>query len=328
MSILSSNGCIGVAKQAAFGTPVGPVANLFIKYLSESLANEQEDIKGVEGGQNRNIIEAYKSTNKVVGDVTFYARPDVAGFFIGMLMGKDTFVAKVPATTPSVHTFEPAIPHFFTIARDVDPATPTLVEWFQDCQINSLTIEGESSQPIKMTASIQGTKGVKKVAADVPTYEVNDPLMYFDAPVFTLVGGVTVELAKYSIKINQNTDLWYGPTMTPATMINKLLTIDVNFTLKFIDATEYARVYYGGATAIVDVIADGSFHALHTYGAADLMRTLDINIKHLKTMSAPVHLAGEAGAIFQEVVAYGVKIGADNLCDIIVKNSFDTDYDT
>jgi hypothetical protein len=54
---------------------------------------------------------------------------------------------------------------------------------------------------------------------------------------------------------------------------------------------------------------------------------MDLQIKHIKHISAPVNLAGEAGTIMQECVGYAVKVGADNLIDPIIKNSFDTDYD-
>jgi len=328
---LTTDGYIGLAKQAAIDGPVAPVAGLYIKYLSESLVNEQEDIKGVEGGSGRYMIESYKSTHKVTGDVSFYARPDVLGFLIGMFMGGDTFTAKAVGVTPSNHVFGvPVIPHFFTIARGVDAATPTLIERFQDCVVESLTIEGESSQPLKCTASIIGTKGVKQAAADTPTYEDNDPLMYFDTPIFTTDIGVTVEISKFSIKMSNNFDVWFGPGMTPKEMIEKLFTIDVNYTLKFLTSADYVKVYYGaaGGLTITDTIADGSFQASFEYGLLDLKRSLDINIKHLKRNPAPVNLDGAAAPIFQECVGYAVKVGADNLTDIVVKNSYDTDYDT
>ena len=325
--ILSTNGYIGLKKQATFGTPVAPLAGLYIKYLSEGIVNEQEDIKAGEGGFGRYMIEAFKSTHKVSGDVSFYARPDVLGFFIGMFMGKDTFVAKVPATTPDTHTFEIAAPEFFTLERGIDPATPTIIERFQDLHVNALTIEGESSQPIKCTASLIGTKGVVQVAASTPTYEANDPIMFFDTPTYTVDGGATVEISKFSIKMNNNLDIWYGTTLTPAEIIEKLMTIEVNFTLKFLNATHYKKVYYNAGTTIVDTIADGSFRVQAGYGAADLLRSLDINLKHIKHIGAPVNLSGDATPIMQECVGYAIKPGADNLIDIVVKNSFAADYD-
>jgi len=325
--ILSTNGYIGVGKQTTFGTPVAPTAGLFIKYLSEGLVNEQEDLKAAEGGFGRYTIEAYKSTHKVSGDVSFYARPDVLGFFLNMLMGKDTYVAAVGGVSPAQHTIEVATPHFFTLERGIDPATPTIVERFQDLHVSDLTIEGESSQPIKCTASLIGTKGVVQVAASTPTYEANDPIMFFDTPTYTVDGGGTVEISKFSFKISNNFDIWFGTTITPAEIIEKLLTIEVNFTLKFLNATHYKKVYYNAGTAIVDTIADGSFRVQAGYGALDAIRSLDINLKHIKHIGAPVNLSGEASPIMQECVGYAIKPGADNLLDVVIKNSFAADYD-
>lgn len=325
--ILSTNGYIGVKKQAAFGTPVDPLAGLFIKYLSESLNNEQEEIKGQEGGFGRTYIENYKTTHKIAGAISCYARPDIFGFFLNMLLGKDTYVALNPGVTPATHTMEPSIPHFFTIERGIDSATPTVIEQFQDCHVNDLTLEGESSQPLKMTANIIGTLGVVQPATDTPTYETNAPIMFFNTPVYKVDGGTTVEISKFSIKISNNFDVWYGTTMSPAEIIEKLLTIDVAFTLKFLDATHYKKVYYGAGTANVGSFADGSFQVKAGYGATDAERSIDLNVKHIKHMGAPVNLAGSAAPIFQECTGYAVKVGADNLIDAVIKNSFAADYD-
>jgi len=323
---LKTNGYIGVGKQAVFGTPVAPTAGLFLKYLSESLVNEQDDIKGTEGGFGRYIIEAYKANHRAGGEVSGYLRPDVFGFFAALCLGADTFAAKVPGASPSIHTLTPGTPGFMTVERGIDPATPTIVERFQDMHVGDLTIEGEQSNPLKFSASLVGTKGHVEAAATAPTYESNNPIMFFDYPTYTLDGGATVEISKFSIKISNNFDLWYGPTMTPSEIIEKLLTVELNFTLKFLDATHYKKVYYGAGTDVVYTIADGSFRVLAQYGALDGIRAVDLYIKHIKHKGAPVNLAGDAGPIMQECVGYGVKVGADNLIDIVVKNSFDSDY--
>ena len=324
--VLSTNGYIGMKKQATFGTPLTPLAGLYIKYLSESIVNEQEQIKGQEGGQGRYLIENYKTTNKVAGAVSAYARPDVLGFFLDMLLGKDTYAAATGAT-PEIHTIIPAVPHFFTLARGIDPATPTLIEHFQDCHVSDLTIEGESSQPIKFTANIIGTKGVKQVAADTPTYEANAPIMFFDTPVYKVDGGTTVEISKWNIKISNNFDVWFGTTITPAEIIEKMLTVDVSFTLKFLNSTHYAKVYYGAGTAIANSFATGSFQVKAGYGAALLERSLDIELKKIIHTGAPVNLSGSAAPIFQECTGYAVKDGANELITAIVKNTFAADYD-
>lgn len=325
--ILTSDGYIGVGKQAAYGTAVAPTAGLFIKYLSESLNNEQEEIKGQEGGAGRYIIENYKTTHKIAGAISAYARPDILGFFLGMLMGKDTLTAATGAT-PSIHTLEVAAPEFFTIERGVHAATPTLIERFKDCHVSDMTIEGESSQPVKFTANIIGTLGTVEAGATAVTYEANNPIMFFDTPSYKIDGGASVEISKWSIKISNNFDVWFGVSMSPAEIIEKLLTIDVAFTLKFLDATHYKKVYYGAGTANVGTYATGSLQVKAGYGAAATLREFDINIKHIKHTGAPVNLAGSASPIFQECVGYAYKSGADNLIDPVIKNSFDVDYDT
>jgi hypothetical protein len=181
---------------------------------------------------------------------------------------------------------------------------------------------------LKATATLIGTKGVVQVAAATPTYETNDPFMFFDTPTYTVDGGATAEISKFSIKISNNLDTFFGNAMTPTEIIEKLLTIEVNFTLKFTSATHYKKVYYNAGTAIVDTIASGSFRVQVGYGATDALRSLDLYIKNIKHTGAPVNLSGDASVIMQECVGYAVKPGADNLIDIVVKNSFDTDYDT
>lgn len=326
--ILSSNGYIGVGKQAAFGAPVAPTAGLFIKYLSETLQNVQEEIKGTEGGNDRYLIENYKTTHKVAGDIVCYARPDILGFFLAMFYGADTYAAAVPGVTPAKHTFTVASPWPFTVERGIDPATPTLIERFQDCYVNALSIEGASSQPLKLTASIMGTKGVKQAAATAVTLEANQPLMYFNGAVYTLDGGaVTANISKFKIDIKQNIDWWFGATITPSEILNKLLTVDLNFTLKFENAAQYAKVYYGAGLDIVNVFADGSFKLHNEYGLLDAKRSLEMEVKHVKHLTAPVQISGEANPIYQECVAYGVKVGADALVSAIVENTFAADYD-
>lgn len=325
--ILSTDGYIGMKRQATFGTPVSPLAGMYIKYLSEGFVNEQEEIKGTEGGFGRYIIETYKTSHKIAGSVSAYARPDVLGFFLGMLLGKDTYAAAVGGVSPATHTFEPAVPHFFTLERGINPATPLLVEQFQDCFVNDLTIEGESSQPIKFTANMIGTKGVVQVAASSPTYETNAPVMFFSTPSYKVDGGAVTEISKWSIKISNNFDVFFGSTMTPSEIIEKMLSIEVAFTLKFLSATHYKKVYYGAGTANVDTIADGSLQVKAGYGLLDAERSIDLNIKHIKHIGAPVNLAGTAGVIMQECTGYAYKSGADNLIDAVVKNSHAVDYD-
>jgi hypothetical protein len=324
--ILSTNGYIGIKKQATFGTPLDPLANMYIKYLSESLNNEQEEIKGVEGGSGRTLIENYKTTHKIAGAISCYARPNVVGFFLDMLLGKDTYTALNAGVTPATHVITAAVPHFFTIERCVDPVTPTLIEQFQDCHVNDLTIEGESSQPLKMTANIIGTLGAIH-AASAPSYETNVPIMFFNAPSYKVDGGATVEISKFSIKISNNFDVWFGTTMSPAEIIEKLLTVDVSFTLKFLNATHYKKVYYGAGTANVGTYATGSLQVKAGYGATDAERSIDIEVPNIIHTGAPVNLAGSAAPIFQECVGYGVKVGAAELITAIVKNNFAADYD-
>lgn len=325
--ILKSSGYIGVGKQSTFGTPVAPTSGLFLKYLSESLVNEQDDIKGSEGGFGRYIIETYKATHRATGEISAYLRPDVFGFFAALCLGSDTFAAKSGGATPSIHTLKPGIPGFMTIERGIDPAVPTLVERFQDMHVSDLTIEGEHANPLKFSASLVGTKGHVEAAATAPTYESNDPIMFFANPTYTVDGGATVEISKFNIKISNNFDIWYGPSMTPSEIIEKALTIEVAFTLKFLDATHYKKVYYGAGSSIVSTIASGSLRVqAGNAGATDSLRSIDINIKNIKHKGAPVNLAGDASPIMQECVGYAIKPGADELIDIVVKNSFDSDY--
>src|SRR3989304_6877517 len=143
MAKLSTKGYLGFGRQAAFGTPVAPTAGLFMRYLSESLKNEQENLNGQEGGFGRYIVDSYKTKNSVKGELSCYARPDIIGFLLAMTLGTDTYAAG----TPSVHTITPAVPELFTVERAIDDGT-TLVERFQDCVVNDLTIDGESNQPI------------------------------------------------------------------------------------------------------------------------------------------------------------------------------------
>jgi len=324
LSYLTTNGYIGMGKQTAFGTAWGPEVGLFIKYLSESLLQEQDDIKAVEGGQGRNIIEAYKSTHKAGGEVSFYARPDVAGFFLAMAMGADSYAAGPPMQ----HTLTPALPHYFTIERCIDPATAMFVERIQDCAISEITIEGESSQPWKVTATLMGTKGALLTMPGTPTYEDNDPIMFFDTPVYTHDGVPTTEISKFSIKLSNNLDEWYGTTMTRAAIIAKLLTVEVAFTLKFENATHYKAVYYGGGTAVVDTLDDGNLTVKAGYGAGATERSMQIECKNIKHIGAAVHLAGEAAPIFQECVGYARKVTTDNIIDAVIKGTYSRDYDT
>ena len=321
--ILSTNGYIGVGKQVSFGTPVAPTVGLFTKYLSESLANEQEEIKGVEGGQGRYMIESYKSLNRAGGDIAFYGRPDIIGFFLNAVLGNDAYSVGVP----SVHVITPTVPKVITIERGIDPATPLLIERFQDCYVSDLTIEGEASNPVKVTASLKGTKGVVQVAASTPSYETNAPFFFFDTPTYTIDGGATAVISKYSMKISNNIDEWFGSAITPTEIIEKLLTIELSFTVKFETVAHYKKVYYGAGVDIVNTIADGSFRAQMTYGAGATLRSLDLYIKHIKHIRAPVNLDGSAATIMQDCEGYAVKVGADNLIDVEVKNTFAADYD-
>ena len=307
-------GYIGLAKQAAKGTGTAPTK--FIKWTGTTDMSPKQGITVYrEGGDSLNPGIGLKENHKPDGQFALLARPDLAGFLFAMALGADT----VTGAGPYTHALTPAatLP-WVTIERQVGGVQERII----DCRIKSITVEGESSKPVKLTVEYLGINEDLSVAAAVVTYDTDMPFVYFQA-VYTWDGGGSANVEKFKVALTNSFDEDFFSTAVTRQDI-ALLSRDVELeaTISMEDSMGfYKKVYAGTGTAPGTSPATGSFVVDLAYGVAAAARELKLDIPNVVYTEAPIELNADDGRLRYEIKTKGSKAVGSNLINVTVKSA-------
>lgn len=325
--IRSTEGYLGFGKQDGHGTAVPPTEFIYLSG-AESIEITQDYEQYHEQTGERFPTVTLKKTHKHDGGFPMFCRPDISGFLTAMFLGADTMGG---TATPYSHvlTVADTIP-WMTVEREVgDADVDGLLERIADCKFDTLTISAEVGEPVIMEMSFLGTRGVVETSPATATpHDVQTPFIFSNGA-FTLTDGETTEVTAFSVAMSNNLagDI-FSSEITREDILEGDFTIDLTFTLKFVDTDHYKNVYYGGTdgTTPQTDLYSGNFVVDLTYGTDTAERAYKIDIAKLFFVAAPVHLTNEAVPIYQDCDGYMVEPDAGEPLTITVKNTDDAEY--
>lgn len=316
MGVRSSEGYVGIGKQAAKGTAVAPTKFLRLS-SAESIVQSQEVIEDrtLSGDQELDII--HKIGHNPDGSFQNFARPDLGAFLLAMILGADTISG---AAAPYTHTLTRAntIP-WLSIERKLTDA-----ERIADCKLNQLVISGESGNPVLMDCSFLGVDCSIETAAS-PSYETNEPFMFFDTGSYILDSGAVTTVNSFTITVNRNLERIKTNSYKWDDILETAFDIEVALRLKYEDNAQYKAILFGGATALTDVLDDGSLAIDLTYGAGADLKQFKIEIPALKHLDAEKHLDPDPKAVYLDMRSKAVK-SASEIITATCQNAVATAY--
>jgi len=316
MGVRSSDGYLGIGKQTTKGTSVAPTKFLRLA-AAESVVQNQEvsEIRTLNGDEELDAI--YKTGHAPDGGFQTFARPDLGAFLLAMILGADS-ISGVEA--PYTHTITRAntIP-WLSIERKLTDA-----ERISDCKLNQLVISGESGNPVLIDCSFFGIDSTIESAAS-PSYETNEPFMFFDTGSYTLDSGAVTTVNSFTITINRNLEKIKTTSYKIDDILETAFDIEVAMRLKYEDNAKYKDILFAGGSALTDVLDDGDLTIDLTYGSGADLKEFKIEIPALKHLGAEKHLDPEPKAVFLDIKSKAVK-SASEIITVTCQNAVAAAY--
>ena len=282
-----------------------------------------------EGGDGQEAGLRYKKLIKNDGQANANARGEITALSIGGALGKTaTILTRVSDTdvapTAAVKMrFVPnaTLPYFTFEQRFADE-----IERNTNCKITQAEISGEAGMPLEVAIQFVGGGTVYRRAiasALTPTREGGDPI-FFPRGSYVIDGAGNTKLTKYKVTAKRNVDdgiqtvdLWRED------VIELNADYDLDFTLKYEDATLYEKVQYGGGTMVPIPLATGSFKAYSNNGqaaGATAYRAIDVKVPFFQYVGAKVNkLDPDGKTMYLDVAAMTIKNATDTIAvDVIV----------
>lgn len=315
----SSNGYIGIEWQSVQGTAKSPTT--FLRLAAEdSLEQVQEVLEERTLEADRELGAIHKVAHKPGGGFQTFARPHLAAELLAYALGEESVAG---ASAPYTHTITRAndIP-YLTIERYLDK-----IERFIGCKINQIVISGNSGQPALLDVSFLASDSVIMPSAATPSYETDEPFMFYDG-VYTLDSGAIVTITAFTITINNNLESIQTTSIKPNNLMEGAFDIEITMRLKLEAGNAlYAKVLYGSSTAIVDTLADGDFTVDLSYGSSTTLRELKFDIPVLKHLGITKHLDPNTKAVYLDLRSKAV-FSSSEIITVTAKNNHGSVYET
>lgn len=323
------NAFLAIGMQSALGTPQVTAAKLrYIKYLSgNNLTPEQDIVFLREGGDGLDWGSSYQRQVKGSGNLVMNARPEAVGAVFQALPGGATWSG---ASTPATHIFHSghaSFPYLTVVAQHPGSLIPHL---FADTRLTSLSIEGNSGEPWRISAPFTSITPGASFAALTPTYGLPgtgvDAYFMFAGGSYVVDGAADTKLMSFKIDYSLGVDELQaqGPGLDDITIMNRDLNIE--FTRRVEDATLWKKIYYEGGVAPSISVATGSFRAVSAFDAGANLRQLDINCPLIAYNSAPFTDLDPDGQTVMMTVSGKVLKGATHALVALLANGHASVY--
>lgn len=311
-------GYLGMGKQATKGTGVAP--SKFLRWNGATkMSPEMGFTRYREGGDSYYPGITLKENHRPDGQFAALARPDTAAFLLAMWAGKDTFTLG----SPNTHVLTPTQdPPWVTLERSL---AGQIIERIIDAKIKTVTVEGESGKPIKLTVDYLGTTAAKQLVEATTTLEAEMPWIFFNG-VYTLDGAQVAEIISFKmelVNIFDEEDFTTQLTRDDILLIGR--DVIVEWVMKMTSGTRYFETYYGGGTTPATALDEGTFIVDLNYGSGAALRQLKIDVPKVYHESAPIELETSDEKQVYECKAHGSK-GAGDLVTITIKNNTGAAY--
>lgn len=253
------NNYIAWAKQSALDTD-GTTFH-FAKHLDGSGWDIEDDVDRIrEGGDGQLVGLTYRTIVRADGNVVALGRSNTAGRLWAGVLGQDSIGS---AAVPSLarHTAFPAasLPYFTFEQRAADTLERAL-----NCQITTLTVEGEAGKPWKYTAAFLsgGTVTFRDVASALtPTRQSDKPYFYPNGSyVFDGFASYAADVSKWKIEVTRSVDDAIQTTgLNRSDLVPLNFDVNVDATIKYTSRDFYRKVNFNSGSNVPVNLPTGSF---------------------------------------------------------------------
>lgn len=250
---------IAFGKQSALDTDATTFH--FFKHLDGSGFDVDEDSERLrEGGDGQQVGISYRTMVKADGNIVALSRKSTAGKLWAAVLGNDSIATAGIASLARHTAFPVASLQYFTIEQRY----ADVIERNLNCQVTTLTLEGEAGKPWRYTAAFLGggTVTFRDVASTLtPTRERDKPFFYpngsyvFDG--FASYGG---QITKFKIEVSRGVDDAIQTTgLNRADLVPLNFDVNVDATVKYTSKDFYQKVQYTSGSSVPVQYATGSF---------------------------------------------------------------------
>lgn len=324
---------LGLAKQAAFNTPLAPT--VFPRWLDGSGVEPDarfEELPEGDGSQDMSLI--FKSKQLWKPKVVFYPRAVEVGHILLAALGSGADTVS-GAADPYTHTMTiQDAPVYYTVELGMtDPAVTNpnkLIVRVQDCIVTQLDIEGEANRPLKVTAEYVGRKATLQSTPATVTLEAADCLRFVNG-VFTIDGtDLSARITKFKITMNRGVDDDIMTNeITPKDFIWGSRKITIDFELLYNSNDFFRKVYFGGASGTTDSPTEGTGSINFTFyegGVTTSNRSLQVSIPKVFYTGKPVSPRLDGKVLRQEAMATAARPNSGAIFSCVLTNGQATAY--
>lgn len=318
--LIKNDGYIGIAKQAAKGTPEA-TSDYFIRYMEDGFTTEFETTPLREGGDGELIGTVVKNMHREKFSITALARAELVAYVFTYLLGLDTISG---ASDPFTHTITRGADRlWFTIKRKLPQLNK--VQELVDCKIEAITIEAEAGKEVTLTIEGSGITANVLGAEETPIYEAMKPFVFYHSSgAFEVESIVNRNIKKFSIKY---TIVSAEGLQTDEILVQDIpdLKIETDVALEFVseDVSFWQKANYNNLTAPQEDLYYGAFEFdLVTTELVANDREFKFTIARFQFQPvAGMNLNGEPDVIVETIAGIGVKPTSGEFATVVAKNA-------
>ena len=287
MAIAENVGNLRFALQSAKGTAAS--ASDYGLYIAggSQIGAMGEDGTYEESTGARMRSDRFVSERHAEGTMEFYVTPKAIAPLMYAALGANVTTG---AGDPYAHAATPATTRpWMTWWRNT---AGLYYERSTDVKVNTLTITGESGQPLRVSVEAHGLFP-EYLAAEETTASIDtaDRLLFYDGDgALQMEGAAVADIRAFTLTISNNGELVPGDSLTPIDVSEGELQVTLNITKLALTSSLRNRLYYGSASPsnlddvvsdILELGSDPSIDFKFSRVGAALERSLQIELKRV-----------------------------------------------
>lgn len=318
-------------KQTALGTPNFSLPGYrYVKYISGLNFDPQQDVTFLrEGGDGLDWGSGYLKTWKGVGQLVFYARPEIMGQFLAIMPGGATWNGGTVPATHNFHTGHASFPYVTMIAQH--PGSD-LAHVMSDVRFTGLTLEAMSGEPWKITApfTVITYGGSVSAGSFVPSYTVatgvDSYFKYYDTPSYAIDGSIDTTIESFKIDLALGAEELQAQKTQLDDIVIQNRDANIEIVRRYQNKTQWAKIAYGGGVQPTTSVATGSFEAMVQQDTGNNLRFLRVSAPLIAYNDDTLTELDPDGKTIRETITGKILKGATHAVHFTVNSGHASSY--
>jgi len=238
------------AKQTVKGTP-NTTYSKRTNLAGGNVEPSKETDQLSETDSTRDVGDSYTRSLGAGGSPEVYVRDDTIHQLLEGALGAKATTGAGPDYT---HTLTPAntLP-YYTVYRSI--GTSLLMEQFNDCKVNELTISTEAGGPLTASADIIGRSALRLAAppGSLPAISTQAPYSMNEAAV-SVAGSATSLVSSFELTITNNVSTQQTDDAIVYDVVEGLREVTIGYRMIFETLDEYNKFHYGAVGGTVQSV--------------------------------------------------------------------------